>query len=79
MRGVIVSSNSAHGRQVEAVLGPGGHRDDLEVAHRGVAVVVGVERLGDDDLVARVGHDVEGEGDGLAAAGGDDDVLAFRA
>ena len=64
--------------EVEAVLGLGGHRHDLQAALRGVAAVVGVEGLGDDDLVAGVGDGVEGEGDGLAAAGGDDDILDLQ-
>ena len=78
VRGLSFFSNSAIVGKMEAVLGPGRHRHDLEAALRGVAVVVGVKGLGDDDLVARVGHGVEGEGDGLAAAGGDDDVLVFQ-
>jgi hypothetical protein len=60
------------------VLDPGGHRHDLEAALRGVAAVIGVEGLRDDDLVAGVGHGVEGEGDGFAAAGGDYDIFDLQ-
>ena len=63
------------GRQGEAVF-DGGH-DGLhgDAAGDGEAVVVGVERFGDDDLVARVEAAVESEQDGLGAAGGHDDLI----
>ena len=50
-------------------------RDDLEIGQRGVAVVVRVKRLGDDDFVARVADNGKGKEDGFRAAAGDDDVL----
>ena len=62
-------------RQAEPVLDAEGHGDDADRGERGVAVVVRVIRLGDEDLVAGVADDGEGEVDGLRPARRHDDVV----
>ena len=43
-----------------------------------MVLVVGVERLGDEDLVAVVEDALEDDGQGLAAAGGDQDLVLLE-
>ena len=64
-----------HGGQVEALLGPRGDGDDLRQRGVGEGVVVRVEGLRQQYLVAGVADGLHGEGEGFAAAVGDVDVV----
>ena len=64
------------GGQCETVLDRGDDGFHDHAAHGGEGVVVGVERLRDDDLVAGIHAAVEGEKEAFAAAGGDDDLVS---
>ncbi len=63
------------GGQCEAFVDARGHGDDLGSGRDGEGHIVGVGRLGHDDLVARIETCHKGEQHGLGAAGGDDDVV----
>ena len=63
------------GRKGEAVLNSGHDGLHSHAAGDGETVVVGVERFGDDDFVARVEAAVESEQDGLRTARGHDDFI----
>ena len=65
---------AAVGVEVSLLRG-GGHRVDHGAAGAGHGVVVGVEGLRDEDLVAVVENAVHGDLEGLGAAVGDEDVL----
>ena len=64
-----------HGWQGEAVLDARRDRHHLDARHGRKAVVVRVERLGNDDLVAWLEAGLEGKDEGLTAAGGHDDLF----
>ncbi len=61
--------------QAEAVLDAERQGDDLEAGEGGIAVVVRVIGLGNDDLVADISDDGEDEVDGLGPAGRDQDLV----
>ena len=63
---------------VIAVVGRGGNGVDLRAAGIGHGVVVGIERLGDEDLVAVVEDAVHGDLQRLAAAVGDKDITGVE-
>ena len=64
--------------EIVAFLGRGGQRADgrARCAHEGV--VVGVEGLRNDDLIAIIQNAVERDGKRFAAAGGDDHVVGLQ-
>ena len=62
-------------RQAETVFDLGGDGAHHAAHTLGKGHIVGIHRLGDDHLVARVQCRQEGEENGLAAACGDDDVV----
>jgi hypothetical protein len=57
------------------VLNGGGDGLDDESGGDGKGHVIGISRLWDDDLVARVEAGEESEEDGFGTAGGDDDIV----
>ena len=63
---------------VIAVMGRGGDGVDLRAAGIGHGVVVGIERLGDEDLIAVVEDAVHGDLQRLAAAVGDEDIAGLK-
>ena len=63
---------------VIAVVGRGGNGVDLRAAGIGHGVVVGIERLGDEDLVAVVENAVHGDLQRLAAAVGNKDITGVE-
>ena len=61
-----------------AFLGRGGDGNDLTAGGVGHGVVVGIEWLGDEDLVIVVQNRLQGEAEGLAAAGSDEDLALVK-
>ena len=63
------------GASSQAVLDLGGDRDDLDPVHDRVAVVVRIERLGNQHLVARVACRLQRERKRFAPADGDAELI----
>ena len=63
---------------VVAVMGRGGDGVDLRAAGVGHGVVVGIEGLGDEDLIAVIQDAVHGDLQRLAAAVGDEDITGIE-
>src|SRR4029079_19266625 len=61
-------------RKVEAVAPAAGDGHEVQAGHGGEGAVIRVEGLDDEDVVAVLRAGQEGEEDGLAAAGGGEDV-----
>ena len=64
-----------HGRKTETVLDSGLHALDYGSHGNRKGHIVGVERVGDYDFVARIEAGQEGEEYGFGTSGGDDDLI----